>query len=231
MTLELDLNQPLATEGGFHTASRLELIADAESKPLASGINKIKAAELTAGQQRSIWSLVRESLGEILKKNYFEGIAAKDATVYYSENFEGIAIAYNTPFGAYLDIFAVKPKKQRNGIGKKLFAAVADEMGPELFLRTQSFRPAREFYEKNMGTPITFKNCDGTGYLGFFKGMSPVKIEGGKKYMENKSLNYESSPLIKATEVVRHFAHGISEKAANLTKTLPGHAAYNPRPY
>lgn len=231
MTLELTLSQPPATEAEFHPASPLELIADAESSSLVSGINKINAAELTAGQQSSIWSLVRASLGEILKRDYFEGIAAKDATVYYAENFKGIAIAYNTPFGAYLDIFAVEPKKQKNGIGKKLFAAVVNEMGPGVFLRTRPFRPARGFYEKNMGIPITFKNCDGIVYLGFFKGIPPAKIEGGLKYMQGKGLNYETGALIKATEVISHFAHGVSEKAANLTKPLPNYFTHNSKPY
>ena len=231
MNLELALSQPTAAESGFHPASPLELIADAESSSLVPGINKINAAELTAGQKSSIWLLVRESLGEILKRNYFEGIAAKDATVYYAENFKGIAIAYGTPSGAYLDIFAVEPKKQKNGIGKRLLTAVVNEMGPGVFLRTRPFRPARGFYEKNMGIPITFTNCDGIGYLGFFKGMPPEKIASGLKYMQGKGLNYETGALVKATELISHFAHGVSEKAANLTKPLPGYFTRNSKPY
>lgn len=157
-------------------------------------INSIGASELGQRERQQIRNLVKSSLNEKLKANYFEQIAEKGATVYYAGNFEAIGIAYVTPFGAYLDILATKPKLQGGGRGSALFDKIAAEMGPGLFLRSQPFR---EFdYNKRTGHVELFRNCDGIEYNGYFKGMPADKVTGARQWMAGKPSNYEPKQTI-----------------------------------
>lgn len=188
MALEIVL-QPNPANSGVMPLGKLEQLVGV-SEITEPEINKIKAADLAPEQQDAIRSLVKRSLGRLMN-NYFEEITAKDATVYYAGNFDGVAITYKTPFGTYLDILAVKREKRGRKLGTSLFGRVVEESDSHVFLRSQPSRgKINEWYRVHTDAAIPFKNHnEQILYNSFFMGIQD--INGALEWMKAKPSNYE----------------------------------------
>ncbi len=91
-----------------------------------------------------IATLIKRSFGKELVPGYFNG---EVKAVVVQEDYLGIAIVKEMDGIAYLDKFAVDPVVQKNGVGKKIWAALTD-LYPALAWRAKEGNRINGWYEK-----------------------------------------------------------------------------------
>ena len=160
---------------------------------LGYDINIVRISDM---DKALITEIVRDSLGEELREDYFHQAAGKGSVVFWERGNKGFLISQ----GYYVDIAAVRKESQGNHLGNDLFVAFADYQGasPKAYWRSRTDRegPANDFYQRFIKRfPDSgfqeFVAYDGTRYCGYWFGLKPREIADGLELMRNKPRNYK----------------------------------------
>ena len=153
---------------------------------------ELRHAKLSDLDWTVLKSVVEQSFGATLKPGYRESSA--NAEVVFENGMKGAMILRLDlkGVGPYMDIIAVPPPYQGNGLGKSLMLDGMQMRGiDELSWRSKPSRPATGFYlslvQGGNGGFTVIKSADGIEYNAYWMGMPVDKALPAIKYMKKPS--------------------------------------------
>ncbi len=169
------------------TASVIEVLESRMDNGDYKGATVISAKRLNDKQKELIAGIVTHAFDEKLRENYFSDLYGTDAVVFIENENNGVAIVR----GHLLDIAAVDPAKQGNGVGSGLMYS-ALQLQEKLYWRSQTKRKlANDFYQSLMNNPQKFSGIDERKYFGYAVGLTQEEFKIALAYMQQKPKNFE----------------------------------------
>jgi hypothetical protein len=125
----------------------------------------IEKQPIRSVKQSIVRGVVQRAFAQELLDDYFSDTRR---IAYVEANTKGVGIVFPHTFAQYLDVLAVDPEYQRNGLGNDII----DSIGERIFWRS---KPSRKdinlFYFKISDGHQRFTAKDGIVYNGFWKGL------------------------------------------------------------
>jgi len=152
----------------------------------------VTAKPIQETNQEVTRSIIEDAFGETLQHDYFQRAKHANSSVLMETGNKGVAIVQDTAFGKYLDIFAVKNKFQRSGVGSDMLYQLGNGESQEpIFLRTKEGRKSYPFYDRNF--PGREKvEINGKNYWVFWKG-NTKDINAMIAYARERPINFLAS--------------------------------------